>query len=197
MNCAGYKRGCQRARRYSDKYRFRQRLSIVLTFCRRLWLRPEPGEKGTPTPPNPIHNIETRIEYLEKLRKDIKNGEMPKWMIDELTQMQNSFPKGSSIRCRSSTNNEDLSDFNGAGLYDSKTQKPEEGHISKSIKEVFASIWNFRAFEERDFYKISHIDISMAVLCHLNETDEKLNGVGVSVDPFYYTNNTFYLSVVS
>ena len=30
-------------------------------------------------------------------------------------------------RCRSSTNNEDLVGFNGAGLYDSFTHRPDEG----------------------------------------------------------------------
>jgi len=98
----------------------------------------------------------------------------------------------SSIRCRSSTNNEDLPGFNGAGLYTSKTQHPDEGHISKSIKQVYASLWNLRAFDEREFYKINHFKTAMGVLCHQNHTNEEANGVGVSTDPMYQTKNTFF-----
>lgn len=133
-----------------------------------------------------------REEMLADFRKRIKKSEIPNWMNKALTRMQKSFPEGTSIRCRSSTNNEDLPGFNGAGLYDSKTQHPEEGHISKSVKQVYASLWNLRAFDERQFYRVDHFVTSMGVLCHPNYTEEKVNGVGVSADPVYNTYNSFY-----
>ena len=76
---------------------------------------------------------------LKKLRKKIKDADTPQWIVDALTAMHATYPDGQSLRYRSSTNNEDLPGFNGAGLYDSKTQKPdetEEDGIDKSLKQV-------------------------------------------------------------
>ena len=115
-------------------------------------------------------------------------------MMDNLESMHEDFPPGTAVRCRSSTNNEDLPGFSGAGLYTSKTQHLDEGHISKSIKQVYASMWNFRAYEERDFFRVDHFMAAMGVLCHPNFEEEKSNGVGISIDPIYGTENTFYLN---
>ncbi|MEM6965896.1 MAG: PEP/pyruvate-binding domain-containing protein, partial [Bacteroidota bacterium] len=144
--------------------------------------------------PNFINDLDTRINMLKDFRSAIKAADMPQWMLDELQIMHDAFPAGTSVRCRSSTNNEDLPGFSGAGLYTSKTQHPDEGHISKSIKQVYASMWNFRAYDERDFYRVDQYIAAMGVLCHPNYEDEKSNGVGISIDPIFNTQNTFYLN---
>ena len=139
-------------------------------------------------------DLNFRIDRLKDFRRDIKDAPMPQWMMDDLQAMHDDFPVGTAVRCRSSTNNEDLPGFSGAGLYTSKTQYLDEGHISKSIKQVYASMWNFRAYEERDFYRVDHFIAAMGLLCHPNFQEEQSNGVGISIDPIYETEDTFYLN---
>ena len=139
-------------------------------------------------------DLATQENWLALLREVIKDAPMPSWMMAQLGELQKSYPAGTSIRCRSSTNNEDLPNFSGAGLYDSKTQHPDEGHISKCIKQVYASTWNLRAFTEREFYRIDHLATAMGVLTHANYDDEVVNGVAVTTDPLNGSDGTVYVN---
>jgi hypothetical protein len=65
---------------------------------------------------------------------------------------------------RSSTNAEDLPGFNGAGLYDTVPNVKGADALAKAMKKVWASVWNLRAYEEREFFQIDHRRVYGAVL---------------------------------
>ena len=142
-------------------------------------------------------DFDTQEEELKDLRDDIEDADTPAWIVAALAAMNEGFPDGIHRRYRSSTNNEDLPGFNGAGLYDSKSQKPDEDvedGLDKSLKEVYASLWNFRAFIERDFHRIDHMAAAMGILVHPSYQDELVNGVAVSFDPIYGREGSYYVN---
>ena len=136
-----------------------------------------------------------REKALDKLRKKMKKADLPAAAAEQIAALHARFAHGTPIRCRSSTNNEDLEGFNGAGLYDSYTHRPDEGDLTKTVKQVWASLWNLRAFDERDFHRIDHLAAAMGVLVHPNFDDELANGVAVTKNPYDPVWPGFYVNV--
>ena len=82
------------------------------------------------------------------------------------------------IRLRSSSNTEDLPGFNGAGLYESLSAfGAGERRASLRIREVWGSLFTFRAFEERQFWNIDHRAVRMGIAVNPAIDDEAANGV--------------------
>ena len=131
-------------------------------------------------------NINYRKLMLEKIRDTIKNSPLNDNLLANVLNKMNSDTRFTSYRFRSSTNAEDLNGFNGAGLYSSYSGKLN--HVKKkpqkAIKKVWASLWNFNAFEERDYFKINHLSTAMGVLVHRSFPDEDANGVVITKNIF-------------
>jgi hypothetical protein len=98
-----------------------------------------------------------RRKALAELRQAILDGKHIPAFRKELLATTGAPPfKGRGLFVRSSTNAEDLEGFNGAGLYDTVPNvKGDEAQL-QAVKRVWSSLWNDRAWEERDFYRIDH-----------------------------------------
>ena len=88
------------------------------------------------------------------------------------------------MRFRSSTNAEDREGFSGAGIYTSKTGDPTnpEKPIEKAILNVWASLWSYNAFMEREAFNIDHSTVAMGVLVHRSFPNEAVNGVAITTN---------------
>lgn len=95
------------------------------------------------------------------------------------------FP-GTRMRFRSSTNAEDLRGHTGAGLYESASGQPGDAGspVDAAVRAVWASLWGFRAYEERAWVSIDPHDVAMAVLVHPAYVAEAANGVAITANPF-------------
>ncbi len=132
-------------------------------------------------------NATTREAALTSLRNDIIAAPLPADLIAALDAKVQSpaFASITKMKFRSSSNSEDISGFPCAGCYDSFAGKTtDEADMEEAVKQTYASVWSFRAFELRTYYGVAHESVGMAILAHENFPDETANGVAVTANPF-------------
>lgn len=123
-----------------------------------------------------------RKSALEALQARIVKAPLDPVLLAEVTSAIFANGLYTRMRFRSSTNAEDMAEFNGAGLYSSHTGDPTdpEKPVENAIRKVWASLWSHRAFEERDYYRIDQRRVAMGILVHRGFPDEGANGVAVT-----------------
>ncbi|HVV86856.1 MAG TPA: PEP/pyruvate-binding domain-containing protein [Kofleriaceae bacterium] len=127
-----------------------------------------------------------RKAQLARLQADMIAAPMSQELLAQVTAaLERDFP-GTRMKFRSSTTAEDLQNFTGAGLYTSAAGAvgDPERPIDVAIKTVWASIWNFRAFEERDYAGIDQEQVAMGILVTPAYIDELANGVAITANVF-------------
>ena len=130
-----------------------------------------------------VHDPAYRRGRLETLRENIQKAEFdPELKKEVLDRVAREFT-GKGLFVRSSSNSEDLPNFSGAGLYTTVPNVRGDKELIEAIKTVWASLWNFEAYEFRERANVDHSKIFMAVLLQEGINSES-SGVMISTDPF-------------
>jgi phosphoenolpyruvate synthase/pyruvate phosphate dikinase len=130
-----------------------------------------------------VHNPRYRRQKLEEFRAEIQKGEFdPVLKAKILTRWMN-VTGGKGVFIRSSSNAEDMPNFSGAGLYTTVPNVKEREKIIEAVKTVWASLWNFEAYEARERNFIKHDGTYMGVLLQVG-VDMDNGGVMITKDPF-------------
>src|ERR1051325_10078960 len=130
-----------------------------------------------------VHDPAYRREQLVLLRQKIESAEFdPHLRRMVLERVAREYP-GKGLFVRSSSNSEDLPNFSGAGLYTTVPNVRGDQQLIDAIKKVWASLWNFEAYEARERANVDHSKIFMAVLLQEGINSES-SGVMISTDPF-------------
>jgi len=130
-----------------------------------------------------VHDPAYRRERLVALREQIQRGRLNERLRAEITRRaEQQFP-GKGLFVRSSSNVEDLPNFSGAGLYTTVPNVRGAAQLAEAIKTVWASLWNFEAYEARERAGVDHSQVYMAVLIQEGINSES-SGVMITADPF-------------
>lgn len=130
---------------------------------------------------NTIDNSDTLKSILKEIRKAIRSTPIDSVLLNSINHKVAGCNL-TTMRFRSSTNAEDADGFSGAGLYTSQTGilNDDKKSFEKAIKKVWASLWSFEAYSEREYYNIDHKAAYMGILVHRSFPSEKVNGVAIT-----------------
>lgn len=143
-----------------------------------------------------VHNPRVRREKLKEFQADIQNGKFDETLKREIIQKWKLQLGARPVFVRSSSNSEDLPNFSGAGLYSTQGNVVSEKQLIDAVKYVWASLWNFQAYEARVRNYVSQSDVYMSALIQTGVNMQK-GGVMISKDPFDAKNkDSVYISVV-
>ena len=130
-----------------------------------------------------VHDPVYRRGRLEVLREQMKKARFDEGLRTRVLQRVAQQYAGKGLFVRSSSNSEDLPKFSGAGLYTTVPNVRGDQQLVDAIKTVWASLWNFEAYEARERASVDHSKIFMAVLIQEGINSES-SGVMITADPF-------------
>jgi hypothetical protein len=136
---------------------------------------------------NPAFAVDPRVraQGLAAVRAAILNHPVDAALVASIETAAAQRFGTERFRMRSSSNTEDLADFSGAGLYTSLSGAigDPKHTVADGLRTVWASLWEQRAYDERELALIDHDKAAMGVLIHdAFDQVERANGVAVSRD---------------
>jgi hypothetical protein len=152
-------------------------------------LEQDPGFRADPA----LH-----ADGLRRVRETITSHPVDLALVAELNAALETRFGSARVRFRSSSNTEDLATFNGAGLHTSTSVDLDQGDdaAADGLRLVWASLWNTRAYDERDFGHVDQSMAAMAVLVHQAFRGEAAQGVAISRNALHATRaDEYYLNV--
>jgi hypothetical protein len=143
-----------------------------------------------------VHNPRIRRQRLEEFRAAIQKGKFDEALKQKLIYKWKTQLAGRPVFVRSSSNSEDLPNFSGAGLYSSVANVVDGNKLADAVKKVWASLWNFDAYEARIRNYVSQNDVYMSALVQVGVNMDR-GGVMITKDPFDDRNkDAVYISAV-
>jgi phosphoenolpyruvate synthase/pyruvate phosphate dikinase len=133
--------------------------------------------------PEFYEQIQYRRTALEKLRNEIESAEVDSAIVNSWIQQWNNQLEGKGVFVRSSSNAEDLKNFSGAGLFTTVPNVTSAEELEKAVKKVWASVYNFEAYESRRRAGIPDSLIRMSVFIQL-AVNSDISGVMITKDPY-------------
>ncbi len=141
-----------------------------------------------------VHDPAYRRARLTEFRERIQNGQVNAQLRAQVLRLAHAKYPGKGLFARSSSNSEDLPNFSGAGLHSSVPNVKGDKELIEAIKTVWASLWNFDAYEARERAGIDHSKVYMAVLIQEGINADSA-GVMITADPYDRENkNAIYIS---
>jgi hypothetical protein len=141
-----------------------------------------------------VHDPAYRRERLTEMRARFQKGRINDALRSEVVKIVRAQYAGKGLFVRSSSNSEDLPNFSGAGLYSTVPNVREEEQLFEAIKTVWASTWNFEAYEARERANVDHSKVFMAVLIQEGINADSA-GVMITTDPYNDENrDAIYIS---
>jgi len=130
-----------------------------------------------------VHDPPYRRGRLAAMRERIRAGKVNDGLRAAIIRKVSAEYAGKGLFVRSSSNVEDLPNFSGAGLYDTVPNVRDGEKLLEAVKTVWASLWNFEAYEARERAGVDHSLSYMAVLIQEGVNADSA-GVLITADPF-------------
>ena len=124
-----------------------------------------------------------RKKQLAELRKKITQKEIDKSLAEQIRLLWQKQLKSRGVFVRSSSNLEDVQDFSGAGLNYSAANQRSLRDILSAVKQVWASLYSFEAYEARRHFGVDQQHIYMAVIIQTG-IDMERGGVLITRNPY-------------